>query len=306
MSRFFKIPTDQIRKILEDIECDLRSGVAESRINIHYELPKIENIKERNKIIFSTKAYFKMLTLVNDFTTEVQWHGLVERIDDLTYRVSDILLFPHEVTGATVTSDQAKYEEWLMSLEDDELNHLRFHGHSHVSMAVTPSSVDMTYRCNLVRTISPRDDNPFYIFMIINKSRDVECQIYDVANNIIYDKTDIDFEIEFFDDVTMKEYLEKAHELAYKPQPPPPPPKKDEFKSNPLMSTYGGNSYSNGFTKKQKKTNKGSEDKGYKGLTSYCFDGDDDFPDTCKSCEYYNSIMCYDCYGIKAEKKARK
>ena len=120
------------------------------------------------KIIFTPIAWKKMYALVYAFSSEVQWHGTVKRLDKSTFLITDILVFPHEVTGTTVVSDQKEYEDWLDSLNDETFNSLRFHGHSHVDMGVTPSGVDMNYRRNLLNNFGmPNEESDlFYIFLI--------------------------------------------------------------------------------------------------------------------------------------------
>lgn len=161
------------------------------KFSLEFSFAEIDNRKAH--IYISPKAWVKMFHLICTFKSEVEWHGTVERIDESSFLIKDILVAPHEVTGATVTSDQKKYEEWLDSLPDDIFNSLRFHGHSHVNMGVTPSGVDMTYRRHILGNIgipTPGKDL-FYIFMIFNKSCEVSAQIYDLTNNALYENGDI-------------------------------------------------------------------------------------------------------------------
>ena len=113
---------------------------------------KLKEVKDDRKatITFSAQAYMKIFALVHTYSTEVEWHGVVERTAADAFYIKDILIFPHKVTGATVISDQTEYEKWLDTLDNDTFNALRFHGHSHVNMGVTPSGVDMTYRHNIL------------------------------------------------------------------------------------------------------------------------------------------------------------
>ena len=106
---------------------------------------KLKEITDNRKatIRFSERAWIKMFALIHTYSTEVEWHGVVERLEPSVFYIKDVLIFPHEVTGATVTSDQTAYEKWLDTLDNDTFNALRFHGHSHVNMGVTPSGVDM-------------------------------------------------------------------------------------------------------------------------------------------------------------------
>ena len=75
---------------------------------------------------------------------------------------------------------------WLMSQPDEVFNKLRFHGHSHVNMGVSPSGVDTKYQDDILKNL-----NDFYIFGIFNKREDNYLIIYDITNNIVYEDKDI-------------------------------------------------------------------------------------------------------------------
>ena len=165
----------------------------------------------KTTLYFTTEAWLKTLTLLQGFSTEVEWHGLAKRNEDgLGYVVYDILVPPHEVSSVTAHSDQEKYEMWLMSLDDSQFNNLRMHGHSHVNMSTSPSGDDQQYRR---QTAAVLPDDSFYIFMILNKSLSREVQIYDIQENICYDSDDID--IVLCDcDTDLEEFLQDAKAKA--------------------------------------------------------------------------------------------
>lgn len=154
---------------------------------------KLKEVKDDRKatITFSAQAYMKIFALVHTYSTEVEWHGVVERTAADAFYIKDILIFPHKVTGATVISDQTEYEKWLDTLDNDTFNALRFHGHSHVNMGVTPSGVDMTYRHNILNNFGTPSatSDLFYIFLIFNKKGDISGEIYDLQNNALYSKS---------------------------------------------------------------------------------------------------------------------
>ena len=106
---------------------------------------------------------------------------------------------------------------------------MRFHGHSHVNMHVSPSSVDMEYRRNVVNNCSPFFDNYFYIFIIVNKKGDVSGQVYDMENNVLYETDDIIFEKEL-GEYNLELFLEDAHRLATQPEPKTNLPFQNEAK----------------------------------------------------------------------------
>ena len=173
-----------------------QGGTADRKFSIDF---KIDDVKDDRKAIlaFSSRAWTKMYALVDEFTGEVQWHGIVERKSPTLFFVKDILIFPHEATSATVVSNQEAYEKWLNDLDDETFNACRFHGHSHVNMAVSPSGVDMTYRKNVLDNFgTPMPDSDyFYIFIITNKHRAISGEIYDLQNNALYSADEITYKV---------------------------------------------------------------------------------------------------------------
>jgi len=178
----------------------------------------LDDTKDHRKaiLVFSQKAWIKMYALINNFQSEVEWHGTVERINASSFKISDILIFPHTATGATVTSNQQEYEAWLDSLDDDTFNALRFHGHSHVDMGVTPSSVDETYRNKVLNNFGTPNDQTdlFYIFLIANKKGAISAEIYDLQNNALYDTEEIVIDVESDDDETLRDFVIEAKETV--------------------------------------------------------------------------------------------
>ena len=96
-------------------------------------------------------------------------------------------MFPQIVTAATVKGKEPDYAMWCAGLPNEQLNKMRMHGHSHVRMGVNPSGVDTSYQDDMVETIED-----FYIFLIINKRREIWTRIVDVTDNIVYDEKDVD------------------------------------------------------------------------------------------------------------------
>jgi hypothetical protein len=53
-------------------------------------------------LTFSKTAWIKFTTLVQVYTTEIGWYGLVRRINEFSFYVYDILTYPLEVTGTKI------------------------------------------------------------------------------------------------------------------------------------------------------------------------------------------------------------
>lgn len=179
---------------IEEFMSKIREHLAnEKGIPDRLNLPLNGSVKleenDKIRVIFSNEAYKKMRALIEQSPKEIGWHGVVEHPSEKIYEITDIILFPQTVTGATVTTDDEEYNNWLMSVEDDVFNKLRFYGHSHVNMSTHPSVTDDTYIKNIIQNC-----NDFYIFGILNKRNDSWFNIYDIKNNILYESSDIVYE----------------------------------------------------------------------------------------------------------------
>lgn len=169
--------------------------------------------KDAVEVNFTLEAYHEMCALIDHFSTEVAWHGLVKRLDKTHFQITKILIYPQKVTGATVNTDQEEYTKWLYALKDEEFNAVRFQGHSHVNMATNPSGVDMQNQWDMINQLNSTD---YYIFMIWNKRREYNVRVIDMADNVIYSGSDVKVTIGALD---MKGFLEEAEALVKKPAP---------------------------------------------------------------------------------------
>ena len=157
------------------------------------------------------EAYKKMLALVTEFSDEVGWHGTVSRTGDNEFVIEDIFVYPQEVTGSTVNTDQKEYSMWLLGLDDEVFPKLRMQGHSHVNMVTSPSTVDDRHRQQILDQLEP---DMFYVFMVWNKRLDVHTLIYDMERNILYEDKDID--VKLLGSEGMDGFLSEAKENVQK------------------------------------------------------------------------------------------
>lgn len=214
MAKKICLTDDDIREMLENACKSVKKQKFQSG-DVHISVP-ITRDKRRAELFFTPIAWSKMYALVHGFTTEVEWHGTVERLSESQFLVKDILTFPHEVTGATVTSNQKEYEEWQDSLDDETFNALRFHGHSHVNMGVTPSGTDMEYRRKVLNNfcVPTDEDDFFYIFLITNKKGNLSAEIYDLKNNALYGTDEIEIDVQDPDDDFVDAVADKIDEAV--------------------------------------------------------------------------------------------
>ena len=144
-------------------------------------------VKENNipepTVYITTQAYTKMRMLVDKTTTEIGWYGIVNKVPGLTgvYVIEDIIVYPQKVTGATCEQLDDKMFEFEMSLTTDQVNHKRFHGHSHVNMGTTPSGVDEQFYHDILTQVTD-----FFIITVTNKRNEYTTRVYDMEHNILF------------------------------------------------------------------------------------------------------------------------
>lgn len=208
---------------------------------------------EEPTVYITPNAYIKMRMLVDKSDKEVGWYGIVNKMPGLNnvYIIEDIVVYPQKVTGATVEQDDDKMFEFEMSLTTEQVNHKRFHGHSHVNMSTSPSGVDENFYQELLSQVTD-----YFIITITNKRNEYTTRFYDVANNIMYEDVPIQL---IQDDGTL--YLDWYDSNKDKIQEP-----------EPVIHNYYSSGYSSGYSSSYMK----SERKGKKTKQQSLFDDVDD------------------------------
>jgi len=174
-------------KLLEQYDTTLFMNTSKIELKLNIEDILNEYIEQQNitepTIYITPNAYIKMRMLVDKCDKEVGWYGLVNQLPGLeaSYIIEDIIVYPQKVTGSTVEQDDDKMFEFEMSLTTEQVNHKRFHGHSHVNMGTSPSGVDENFYQDLLAQV-----NDYFIITITNKRNEYTTRFYDVANNILY------------------------------------------------------------------------------------------------------------------------
>lgn len=207
MSKMIKMTREYLEECRKDFEDTIaKAKLSDGKINFTKTFAYSD---KKATVYFSAEAWTKMLLLLDNFDKEVAWHGLARRMADGTsneYTIYDILVYPQEVTGATVNTDQETYEQWLIERPDESFNNIRMQGHSHVNMGTSPSSTDLVHQ---ERILEQLEDDMFYIFMIWNKSLKREIKIYDLQKNILFEDGDISVKLSD-DGFALSEFLQDA------------------------------------------------------------------------------------------------
>ena len=175
-----------------------------------YKLPEIDRTAY---IIFTAKAYAKMLSIIMSYDSEIGWYCTAERageLDDDIYLITDVLVFPQVVTGVTVDSDDEKRIEWINELPDDVLINIRGDFHSHVNMGVSPSGTDDKEVNDILGKL---EDDMFRIFMIWNKKLEYSARIFDMKKNIFFGTKDVVVDVL---EVEMNKFLKESKDMVAK------------------------------------------------------------------------------------------
>jgi len=130
------------------------------------------------RILISRAAYNDMYILVDEVSDEVGWIGSVERVGR-DFLIKEIFLLEQESHAATCEITAEGISKWAMELMSNRtdgmevVNAIRFWGHSHVNMGVSPSAQDETQM-----TVFAESCSDFFIRGILNKSGAMEFTLY--------------------------------------------------------------------------------------------------------------------------------
>lgn len=180
--------------MMKEMIAKFSSALEQYEFNINetkFSYEKSFSVKAKDKIIirFTPQAYLRCLEMVKVYTSEIGWYGLIRKLEDRVYQVYDIIVCNQRVSGGRVVTDDDDMIEFYETLSDEQAEFLHFQAHSHVNMGTTPSSVDLE---NQASTVKNMGGTGFYLFQIWNKSLDINSFLYDLDNNVFYDKDDIE------------------------------------------------------------------------------------------------------------------
>ena len=160
---------------------------------------KMEIAMEDNAAEFTEKDYDALQSLMasqlpakSEFGFGVEYKPQVRK--QRIYTIDDIAVYPQLATGATVESDDDKYNAWTRQLIREHgparVNEIRMQGHSHVNMACVPSGTDLKYYSDELK-----DYDDYYIFMIVNKKREKFIRIHDFQLGMVFETADVIFRL---------------------------------------------------------------------------------------------------------------
>lgn len=146
----------------------------------HYFHARAELLGQSPKVLISPEAYKHMLVYVETARKEVGWLGTVTRLDNGDFFIEETFLLEQEVTATETelsSEGQGKLVEELLGKNGDrgldQVNRLRFWGHSHVRMGTSPSGTDES----TMRRFEG-EGLPWYVRGIFNKLGRIEFTLY--------------------------------------------------------------------------------------------------------------------------------
>lgn len=145
-------------------------------------------INEYPKLIYTTKAYRTLLAMMSTThakTKEFMFLGFVEQ-SGKDYIVEDFFLVPQHMCSGAYCETSDRYDTWINeAVPLDKRRLIRLHGHSHVNMGTSPSGTDD----NQIKELCINVSN-YFIQLIINHNMANTVNIWDKANNLIYNNID--------------------------------------------------------------------------------------------------------------------
>ena len=148
-------------------------------------------------VYITTEASRKMNAYIQECNEELAWLCVVERMDETTFRIEDVMLFEQEVTAVTANICEKALNDFgsmlIQTGRTDLFNKIRGWGHSHVNMAVSPSGTDEDTFKQFYSTCE------YFIRLIGNKKGEMRLDLVDCERKLQFDNLDF---LEWMDEDT--------------------------------------------------------------------------------------------------------
>jgi hypothetical protein len=204
--------------LLKDLDKELDAlKLSDSTVKFNYDLKdilKVDPNTVRKPIVYMmAPTYLKMLQYVLLSENEIAWRGTVERKEHIFF-IKDVFLYPQQVTGTTVQEDPDAGQRWADALPATTYNTMRFQGHSHVNMGAFWSGTDKADQHAHLQELL---DDDYYIFAVMNKKQDILMEVYDLTQNVIFEKEDVTFKVFLNKDTTISAIKTEIETFIKKP-----------------------------------------------------------------------------------------
>ena len=247
-----KLTQSTIAKAKENILAQL-DGVRlqGTTINLSYDFAdaikeQLEKTEVKKPIVYMmANTYLKMLEYVMKCDTEIAWHGTVKRgkgDKKHIFFIKDVYLYPQKIAAATVQVDDTKYTQRSDAQDAETFNNRRFQGHSHVNMSTFYSGTDEANKREFLQDLL---DDDYYIFLVTNKRQEHNFEVYDLAQNIIFENKDIDFRVYLNENTLLESIDDEMNNYLTKPTYTFPP--ATNFFKSPTTPSYDSKTKQYGF-----------------------------------------------------------
>jgi len=136
-------------------------------------------------VYYTRDAWTKMWKIVELCPEEVGWLGTVDKIGG-DYLITEVFLLEQEVSGVTTDIESDAVANLAVELESRGIDSskLRYWGHSHVNMGVSPSGTDENQTNEYIEHCD------FFIRGIYNKKMEAKVDVFDMNHKLVYQKVD--------------------------------------------------------------------------------------------------------------------
>lgn len=136
-------------------------------------------------VLITTLAMQKMFTYTDECPQEIGWLGTAYR-DGNVFTIDDVFLFKQEVSAVTTEITPEGLEEFATELLAEEngmeiWNNMKVWGHSHVNMAISPSSQDDKQMQEFQGV-----GHDWFIRLICNKKGELAVDVYDYEAGLVF------------------------------------------------------------------------------------------------------------------------
>lgn len=133
-------------------------------------------------VYYTVEAHASIEYIVNKCPTEIGWLGLVEDVPG-GYMITQIYIPEQEVTATTTEIETEGMANLFMHLIEQgvDTSKVRYWGHSHVNMGVSPSTRDEDQIADYLET------SPLFIRGIYNKKGVSKVDVFDVTQGFVFE-----------------------------------------------------------------------------------------------------------------------
>ncbi len=186
-----------------------------SNERINTPLRRVGETIERPRVFYTPKVWRMLWFIIDTCKQEVGWLGFVKKVGH-NYVIYDLIIPKQTVTGTETDIDKEQMASALFELirENKRPEDILYWGHSHVNMGVNPSGQDEKQIDELLQDSQYAN---MYIRGIYNKKHESRVDVYDIANNTVFQNVDNDLQIDGLKPEE-KEYLTALLEQNVKPR----------------------------------------------------------------------------------------